>query len=33
MTEMTIEEAIKRCNKNTKVFVATQDLTKENVDL
>lgn len=33
MTEMTIEEAMKRCEKNTKVFVATQDLTKDNVDI
>ena len=32
MTEMTVEEAFKKCNKNTKVFVATQDLTKDNVD-
>ena len=30
--EMTIEEAIKRCNKNKKVLVAIQDLEDDNVD-
>lgn len=30
--EMTIEEAMKRCNKNDKVLVAVQDLEDENVD-
>ena len=29
--EMTIEEAMKRCNKNKKVLVAMQDLEDENV--
>lgn len=28
--EMSIEEAIKLCNKHTKVLVAIQDLTQEN---
>ena len=31
--EMTIEEAMKRCNKNKKVLVAIQDLEDENVDV
>ena len=31
--EMTIEEAMKRCKKNAKILVATQDLTEENVDI
>ena len=31
--EMTIEEAMKRCNKNKKVLVAIQDLEDENVDI
>ena len=31
--EMTIEEAMKRCNKNKKVLVAVQDLEDENVDV
>ena len=30
--EMTIEEAMKRCNKNKKVLVAIQDLEDNNVD-
>ena len=30
--EMTIEEAMKRCNKNKKVLVAIQDLEDDNVD-
>ena len=30
---MTIEEAMKRCNKNKKVLVAIQDLEDENVDM
>lgn len=33
MTEMTVEEAFKKCNKHTKVLVATQDLTEDNVDI
>ena len=31
--ELTIEEAMKRCNKNKKVLVAIQDLEDENVDV
>lgn len=31
--EMTIEEAIKRCNKNDKVLVAVQDLEDDNCDI
>ena len=31
-TEMTIEEARKICDKNTKVLVAIQDLEDDNVD-
>lgn len=31
--EMTIEEAMKKCKKNTKILVATQDLAEENVDI
>ena len=31
--EMTIEEAMKRCNKNKKVLVAIQDLEDDNVDI
>ena len=31
--EMTIEEAMKRCNKNKKVLVAVQDLEDDNVDV
>lgn len=31
--EMTIEEAMRRCNKNKKVLVAIQDLEDENVDV
>ena len=31
--EMTIEEAMKRCNKNKKVLVAVQDLEDENIDV
>ena len=31
--EMTIEVAMKRCNKNKKVLVAIQDLEDENVDV
>lgn len=31
--EMTIEEAMKRCNKNEKVLVAVQDLEDDNVDI
>ena len=30
--EMTIEEAVKRCNKNKKVLVAVQDLEDKNVN-
>ena len=30
--EMTIEEAMKRCNKNKKVLVAVQDLEDDNID-
>lgn len=31
--EMTIEEAMKRCKKNAKILVATQDLADDNVDI
>ena len=31
--EMTIEEAMKRCNKNKKVLVAIQDLEDDNSDV
>ena len=31
--EITIEEAMKRCNKNKKVLVAVQDLEDDNVDI
>ena len=31
--EMTIEEAMRRCNKNKKVLVAIHDLEDENVDV
>lgn len=31
--EMTIEEAMKRCNKHDKVLVAIQDLKDEDVDI
>lgn len=31
--EMTIEEAMKRCNKNQKVLVAIQDLEDKNVNV
>ena len=31
--EMTIEEAMKRCNKNKKVLVAVQDLEDDNADV
>lgn len=31
--EMTIEEAMKKCKKNAKILVATQDLTEENIDI
>lgn len=31
--EMTIEEAMKRCKKNAKVLVATQNLEEEDVDV
>ena len=31
--EMTIEEAMKRCNKNKRVLVAVQDLEDDNVDV
>lgn len=31
--EMTVEEAIKKCKKNTKILVATQDLADTNVDI
>jgi len=30
--EMTVEEAMKRCNKNAKVLVAIQDLEKEDTN-
>lgn len=31
--EMTIEEAMKRCNKNAKVLVAIQNLEDDDVDI
>lgn len=31
--EMTIEEAMKKCNKHTKVLVAIQDLEKEDDEI
>ncbi len=31
--EMTVEEAMKYCNKNDKVLVAIQDLENEDVDI
>ncbi len=31
--EMSIEEAIKRCKKNAKILVATQDLADDNADI
>jgi len=31
--EMTVEEAMKYCNKNDKVLVAIQDLEKEDADI
>ena len=31
--EMTVEEAMKYCNKNDKVLVAIQDLEKEDTDV
>ena len=31
--EMSIEEAMKRCKKNAKILVATQDLADSNVDV
>lgn len=31
--EMTVEEAMKRCNKNAKVLVAVQNLEEEDVDI
>ena len=31
--EMTIEEAMKRCNKNKRVLVAVQDLEDNNTDV
>ena len=31
--EMTVEEAMKKCNKNTKVLVAIQDLEKEDDEI
>ena len=31
--EMTIEEAMKRCNKNTKVLVAIQNLEEDDTDI
>lgn len=31
--EMTIEEAMKRCNKHDKVLVAIQDLEKEDINV
>lgn len=31
--EMTIEEAMKKCKKNAKILVATQDLADDNVDI
>lgn len=33
MIEMPIEEAMKKCKKNTKIWVATQDLTNEDTDV
>lgn len=31
--KMTLEDAIKRCNKHTKVLVAIQDLEEDNIDI
>ncbi len=31
--EMSIEEAMKRCKKNAKILVATQDLADDNTDI
>lgn len=31
--EMTVEEAMKRCNKNDKVLVAVQDLEEDDVNV
>ena len=31
--EMTVQEALEKCNKNAKVLVATQDLADENTDI
>lgn len=31
--EMSIEEAIKKCKKNAKILVATQDLTDNDADI
>ena len=31
--EMTVEEAIRKCKKNAKILVATQDLADNNVDI
>lgn len=31
--EVTIEEALKRCNKNTKVLVAIQNLEEDDIDI
>ena len=31
--EMSIEEAIKKCKKNAKILVATQDLADESIDV
>ncbi len=31
--EMTVEEALKRCNKNAKVLVAVQNLEKSDVNI
>lgn len=31
--EMTVEEALQKCNKNAKVLVAVQDLTDEECDV
>ena len=31
--EMSIEEAMKRCKKNAKILVATQDLADNNADI
>lgn len=33
MKEMTLEEAMKKCNKHTKVFVAIEDLTQNDIDI